>query len=208
MGRERRRKMEHLLLYVACSLIILTCGLGCSHISPQRHTQGVLKSAAVLAEEGDITKALQRNEMAMMNYHCYLCDQALFQRGVLLSHPDNPKQNYKEAARVFKKLKTDYPNSNLKFEAEVWLEALERLLQKNQKIAELKKTIKNQIKVTAQLKERHASQQLQKERHATATQQLQIENLLNQISQLEGQIDKLKKVDLGIELKKRKTVSQ
>lgn len=199
MGRERSRKMERLLLYIASSLTIFTIGLGCSYVSfvsIQKHPIEVLKKAAKIAEKGDIPGALQQNKMALTEYPTSISDQALFQRGILLSHPMNPKQNYKEAIRVFQQLLTDFPDSYLRFETEAWLKTFEQLFRQNRKISVLEQKLKAQLDITKNAKERHTAQ----DQH--------VEELVQQIEQLEEQIDKLKKVDLGIELEKRKTVSQ
>lgn len=204
MGRKRSRKMERLLLYSACSITILIGALGCAYVSIGGHTtQGGLNKAASLAKDGDLTGALLQNQKLLKQYPSPLSEQALFQRGLLLSHPGNPEQNVKEAARVFEKLLTDFPDSGLAFEAGIWLKTLERLVQTEQAIDAVQKKIATQNRTVSQLKAQHAEGQKRIEKLVRQTTQLE-----GQIQKLESQIEKLKKVDLGIELEKRKTVSQ
>jgi outer membrane protein assembly factor BamD (BamD/ComL family) len=208
MGRERSWKMEHLFLYVTGSMIMLVFMMGCAYSSSQNQKREALwGKAAVTAglanadtaiANGDYPLALQENEEITEQYPGILEDQILYQRGRIHAHPQNPEQNFQKAIDTFRELTEKFPSSKSVIESEAWMITLKGILQKDQALSALKKDLQKREKAIAQLnKQISGHQALIRQLN---NQRLQLEN---QVSDLETQLEKLKKVDLGIEEKKR-----
>jgi hypothetical protein len=208
MGRERSWKMERLFLYIASGMILLAFTMGCASFSSQKPKRQDFQGTAAVAAElagadtaianGDFPLALQKNMDISAQYPDVLADQILFQRGRIHSHPRNPEQNLPTAIEVFRELTEKYPTSRWGGEAEAWISTIEGIILKDQALIVLKKDLRKREKTIAQLTTQATGRQaLIKQLNS---QLLQLES---QVSELEGQIEKLKKVDLGIEEKKR-----
>ncbi len=169
---------------------------GCTPICPPKVNSPKvnLESVVVLARSGDFEGALRKNEIEMGMYPTGINDKALFQRAILLVHPENPNRNHDKAVDTFKQLKINFPKSPLNLEADAWLQTLSTMQRDQQIIADMKAKNKAQNDTIRQLNAKNAVQA------STMTNQLEA------IKILEVQLDKLKKIDLGIELEKRKTV--
>lgn len=208
MGRERSWKMERLFLYVTGSLILLTVAMGCLYSPGQKlrreELAGKTGAAAGLASadtaitQGDFPLALQKNEETLARYPGILEDQMLYQKGLIHAHPRNPEQNLLKAMDAFRELKEKFPAGRWGIEAEAWMITLENIQQKDQTLSALKQDLQKRKKTIAQLTTQTGGRQALIKQLNT-----QITQLENQVSDLESQIEKLKKVDLGIEEKKR-----
>jgi DNA repair exonuclease SbcCD ATPase subunit len=213
--------MERLFLYVTLGMILLTCTTGCVY-SPnhrlKREDPGLTAAREGLADadtaiaHGDFPLALKKNEETLTHYPGILEDQALYQRGLIHAHPRNPEQNFTAAIDIFWELKEKFPGGRLEIEAEAWMITLENIHQKDQALSALRKDIQKREKTIAQLNTKTGTRQgmikqLNNQIPQLESQISQLENqvlqLESQISQLESQLEKLKKVDLGIEEKKR-----
>jgi hypothetical protein len=200
--------MERFFLYITGSIILLAFTAGCVNFSGQKlkreNLQGKAAVAAGLADadtaitNGDYPLALQKNWDISARYPGILEDQTLYQRGRIHSHPRNPEQNFPEAIESFRELREKFPASRWVFEAEAWEMTLEGIVKKDQELSVLKKNLQKREKTIGQLNAQ-ASARL------VLTKQLhnQLQLLERQVSDLESQLENLKKVDLGIEEKKR-----
>jgi TolA-binding protein len=189
--------MEHLFLYVTCSVIILIGFFGCAHSdpsdTPQERAHAFLSRAAEDAVRGDFEHAFKKNEIALQRYSEMIGDQALYQRSLFHLHSKNPNKNNIKATDCFKKLRDRFPDSRLSAEAETWLITLEALEQQNIAIQALKTEAQNNQDTLRRLT------------HNNNTLKTRISNLKAKIRLLENQIEELKQVDLGIEERKRES---
>lgn len=176
---------------------------GCSLYAHRLQARACLSSAAASVDQGDFKRALQKNNQAHKQYPGIFADQRLYQRGLIYVHPRNPERNEKKAIENFTQLRKSYPSSQLSISAEVWIITLEASAEKEKATQELaKKNLtlianKNQALRAKNKKLSGALDDEIRRNHRQTTQ------LKEQIKQLESQLDRLKRIDLGIEKKKR-----
>jgi hypothetical protein len=214
--------MERLFLYITGSVILLAFTIGCTHSSSQRSNRedlwgktvvgAGLADADTLIANGDYALALQRNEETAARYPEILADQILFQKGLIHAHPRNPEQNFPKAIAAFREIKETFPDSRWVLAADALAMALEGIVKKDQSFSALKKDLQKREKTIGQLNTQASvrlaltkqlnNQVLQLESQV-ADLESQVADLESQVADLESQLEKLKKVDLGIEEKKR-----
>jgi tetratricopeptide (TPR) repeat protein len=195
MGKERGRKGKRLFLHSACLLIVLLLSAGCATTSNlQKRWEGHkhLDLAEKLISKGDYEGALKEyEEVTRLLPVASPGDAALFQMGIIWSHPHNPRKNYSNALECFQRLVRDFPKSALREEGRVWEGAVSELIWREARIKDLEETatdLQNKIKdseVTASA--------LKKE----------IKDLEETATILKKQLNALKEIDIGIEGKKR-----
>ncbi len=139
-----------------------------------------LARAKALMLIGYFDSSLKNNEEVLRLYPQTLGDQALFQMGLNHAHPKNPNQDYQKAVKCFQSIINEYPESNIRDEAELWAMFLQEIVVKNEKIVSKNKEVTNKDE--------------------------EINNLQHQIENLKYQIESLKDIDLGIEEKKRESL--
>jgi TolA-binding protein len=156
--------------------------MGCLHWPQHQRGEQHLAAARQFLASGDYKAALAENHRVMANYPPDLSDQALFQIGLIYIHPHNPDQNYHKSLEAFQGLIDKYPASRLRPNAEIWI------LMIGQFIAQEK-----QIQVLQQ-------------RNAPLVKKLKTQH--TKINQLQDQLEKLKRIDIKIEEKKREAIPQ
>jgi hypothetical protein len=80
-------------------------------------------------------------------------DLALYNIGVILAHPSNPKRDQIKAINSFKLLVSDYPRSTYVEQSRVWIDVLEqqqKLKEDRQKLAEEKRSLLREKEILAQ----------------------------------------------------------
>jgi hypothetical protein len=107
-------------------------------------------------------------------------DRALYAMGLAHAFPEYPDANYETSLSHFKMLIREYPESDLKTQANIWISILERTIEKEKEV--------NQKNTKIDLLEKQLK-----------AEQKKIGELLNQIK-------RLKEIDLGIEEKKRESL--
>ena len=195
-------------------------------VSPERlETEEHLATASYYWGRGDFNASLRESRKALSFQPQLLGDKALFQIGLVYSHPENPDHDLTKAREAFGALINRYPESPLRPQAELWILIL-RNLQDTEKILVSKKRellrLKRQLrdrqdqikKLTDQNKKVISAkdeyyQKLQDHNQKVTDAkdeyyQRAIEEKNRQIRELEENIDKLKEVDIKIEEKKRK----
>ena len=192
MGRKRTRKGEHLLFYTVCVIIAIFSFGGCSlrkkliYNHPAASEQLRLHEARSLMVKGDFDGALERTREILKS--CPQSkDQVFFEMGLIYAHPKNPDNDHDAASRHFEAVMSEFPDSNLRSEAELWSLFLEKLKKKEN-------TIQKQNQEIVTLKQKVDS--LLKEKAAR----------VKEISELQEHIEQLKEIDLSIEEKKRKSL--
>ena len=186
MGRKRTGKRERFFFYLACILIGPLVLGGCALKEKFLRTEsqdlfirGELRESQDLMTRGEYSRALEKNRKLLERYP-QMGDSALFQMGLITAHPKNPGKDYKKSLRYFQRLIAEFPKSDLKNQAQIWVLSLQEVIEKNKRIADLQRQIEN-------LKE------------------IVIEKDKN-IADLQSQIEKLKEIDLNIQEKKKKSL--
>jgi hypothetical protein len=198
MGDQRARQRKYFLFCLACC-IISSIGLGgCLYYPEKWKSEEHLALSKYYLQKGNFKASLKESQTALELFPRLLGDQALFQIGLVHAHPDNPDQNLQNSKAAFQRLLKDYPNSNLRTQAELWIiqfrraQALEtELNNKKQEIGKLQDRMK---------KNQAQNKKLQKEYIQ------KIKTHEKEIRELKNNIKRLKEIDLKIDEKKRKTI--
>ncbi len=205
MGRKRGRGRKYFLLHVTCVISLILGVAGC--IPPQEYraikAPTPLARANDLIANGDFKGALKQNDKVLMQASSAFGDQALFQRGLIYSHPQNPGQDQQKSIETFKKILNEYPDSTLVETAEVWIQSLSKNVSMEREVVNAYGKI-GLLQLTIE-EQRHTIDQFRGE---LRTHRVQIKKLKTEIVKLKSQIEKLKKIDLRIEEKKRSVTPQ
>lgn len=145
MGGKRARKGKRLFLYPSCILAIFLLLTGCALTSDLKKIwqgQGHLKTAEKFVVRGDYEKALKEYEAASRLFPKVTPgDRAVFNMGLIWTHPDNPKRDCKKSAMYFQQVIRDFPDSRLSKEARIWIYAIDELISCESKIKTLEKSV-------------------------------------------------------------------
>ena len=82
--------------------------------------------------------SLAKNLTVLNEFPNSLADQALFQRGLLYAHPENPKQNYEKSLGSFNKILNGFSESRLRPQAQLWVLFIRDVMDKEREIGILK----------------------------------------------------------------------
>jgi hypothetical protein len=132
--------------------------------------------------------ALKENQMAL-GAGKMAPDIALYNTGVLLAHPSNPKKDYPKAIHSFQTLIAEHPRSSLHEPAKTWIQVLEqqqKVAEQQQKVAEDRRKLAEEKRALDREREM-LSQERQKLNYAT---------------------EKSRQLDLEIEKRRRQTLSR
>ena len=182
MGAKPTRTGQPLFLYTAGLLIWVLMVTGCLHWPPPSQGKQQLLEARQRLVSGDYSGALDISRHVQTQFPTSLAAQSLFQIGQIYAHPHNPDRDVQKAMAAFRDIIDHYPASSLRPEAELWLTLLHDL--------------------RAQEAQIHALTQ----RHAPLEKKIKMQH--QKILRLQDQLEKLKRIDIKIEEKKRDTIPQ
>ncbi len=115
-------------------------------------------------------------------------DMALFNTGVVLAHPSNPKKDYPKALVSFKTVVTDYPKSAWLEQSKSWIQVIEqqqKVIEQQQKVSDERQKITEEKRALARERE-------------LLSQERQKQNYTNERSrQLDLEIEKRRRQSLG-----------
>ena len=219
MGKKPAWKRQYVFLYSAGIVILLFGISGCLELEKRYQAKKSLGNlletrgerglaiARLLMSKGFFEEALGKNREVLREYPESLGDRALLQIAVLYAHPSNPEADLQATADTLERLGKNYPESDLKIEAETWLLVLREMKaldeSYNNKTSELKRKIDllevQDNEKNAKLKDLNREKQVLQSR---------LNELTKEVNQLEALLDRLKNVDIGIEEKKRQTLDE
>ena len=182
MGAKPTWTRQPLFLYTAGLLIWILMVTGCLHWPPPSQGKQQLREARQRLASGDYAGALDISRRVLTQFPSSLADQSLLQIGQIYAHPHNPDRDVQKAMASFQDIIDQYPASSLRPEAELWLTLLRDLKAQEAQIHALK------------------------QRHAPLEKKLKMQH--QKILQLQDQLEKLKRIDIKIEEKKRNTIPQ
>lgn len=215
MGQESCRKGKHVLLSAACLLAFLWVSPSCSPRTNRWIENFHFGRADALMTEGDFDDALKKNAEILDEFPDSLGDQALYNIGLIYIHPENKAGDDQKALDAFQRILRRYPESPLKEEVQVWILIIYKIRDKekairdaNGALALLEEDLRKYEEKTLLLKESINQKEEETEdlRRKIFAHEEQIEELKVQVGDLKARIQKLKKVDLGIEERKRKVL--
>jgi hypothetical protein len=185
---------------------------GCLHLSKKLQGQQLLEEGMDQMVSRQYEASMAKNLTVLNNFPHSLADQALFQIGLLYAHPENPNQNYEKSLGSFNKIITEFSESRLIHQAQLWVVFIRDVIDKereigilNNKIVSLERTVEQQkIKITILQKKIETRKNVD----LIVSLEKTVDEQKKEINQLLDQIEKLKRVDLGIEEKKQKILQQ
>ena len=144
MGRERTRAGKFVYLYIAglIGLVLSGCAtlekVGVNIKGKVEAYQSLHRGKELLAQ-GDYDGAFTENlKILSLALHRPPEDEALFNMGLILAHPENSKKDYGKSLFFFKKLVADFPKSAWIDRAKIW----SGILQENEKLNQTIETIR------------------------------------------------------------------
>lgn len=160
---QRFRALLTFIALSACSMLI-----GCTTGDHGRSSNTA--PGPIVQTPSDFATALKQNQ-AELAEHRSAADLALYNIGVILAHPENPKRDQVKAINSFKTLVAEYPRSIYAEPSKVWLDLLEqqrKLKEERQKLAEEKRGLVREKEMLVQERqklyyENEKSQQLDME---------------------------------------------
>ena len=137
-----------------------------------------LNEAEKLALKGNFKDAFRKDEEVVNLFpHTAPGDRAIFHMGLILAHPDNPKQDYVKSLKCFKKILKYFPESPLKINAEICAHTITQVIRDYRTIKRLRKR--------------------------ASSLETQIKGYTETINILKGQLEKIKEINIITEEKKR-----
>jgi len=178
---------------------------GCVHFHISQEGEEDLARARSLMSQGLFEASFRESQEVLRRYPQGQGDHALFQMGLIYLHPQNPKVDYQKSLGYFQRLEREFPDSQLRSEAEIWISLLNKSLEKEEDIKALneernlkEKEINRNKQEINRLRIQVESLQNQREVLQRLTGELD-----QQVRDLQKQIKQLKEIDLGIEEKRR-----
>lgn len=181
--------------YAGAALIACLAFVSCAKIAEigQGPAPEKVSHTPVVNTPVNFEVALKENQAALKGGKI-AADVALFNSGVILAHPSNPKADYPKAIVSFKTLVAEHSRSNLVSQAKTWIQVLEQ----QQKLSEEKqKVLEQQQKVS---EEKH---KLAEEKRILARER---EMLLQERQKLNYANEKSRQLDLEIEKRRRQSL--
>ncbi len=131
---------------------------GCAtlkEMEAKRETREYLTKAQKLLDQGDYEGSLKENQKVLSLYgNVPPGDEALFNMGLIYTHPGYPKRDYQKSLDYFKRLIKIFPQSPLAGPSKIWIGILQENERLSREIEELRKTIKKSKEVDIQIDEK------------------------------------------------------
>lgn len=119
------------LRIVVCLVIMPLLLSGCSHFGQGKPT---CEEASVLFSQGNYKASLDKYQQVLANYPA-VGDRALFEMGIIYSHPKNEQKDYGKALECFEKVIKAYPQSGYRQDSEMMTFYLSNVTIKDKTIA-------------------------------------------------------------------------
>ena len=212
MGTKQTRRRKYFFLHLTCLGLLPFVIFGCLHFSKKLQGQQLLDEGMDQMVSRQYEASMAKNLTVLNSFPPSLADQALFQIGLLYAHPGNPNQNYEKSLESFNKISSEFSESRLRHQAQLWVVFIRDVIDKERKIGilnnknvSLERTFDQQkIEITTLKKKIEARKNVD----LIVALEKTIDEQKKEINQLMDQIEKLKRVDLKIEEKKQKILQQ
>jgi tetratricopeptide (TPR) repeat protein len=143
LGRKRTGPGKHFFLFLA--LVIVLVGSGCTAVDgilKKQEASFELEESRHYLSSGDFDQFVAINQKVLSDFpKTPPGDEALFNLGMVYSHPDYPKRDYKIALRFFKRLSIDFPKSPLEKRSRIWISLLENIERLDKELAVTKRRL-------------------------------------------------------------------
>jgi hypothetical protein len=180
----------HELLYGTAAAIACFALVSCTNITETGQGPGSeqVSHPSIRTTPANFEVALKENQAALAAGKM-APDVALYNTGLLLAHPSNPKKDYPKAILSFQSLLAAHPRSSLLEPAKTWIQVLEQ----QQKVADQQQRVAEERRKLAEEK-----RALDRER----------EMLSQERQKLNYATEKSRQLDLEIEKRRRQTLSK
>lgn len=172
MGHKPTRKRQRFHIHLAGCLTVVILFMGCATgvFGPRGQDPGVMAARHLARGEcqlkaGDFEAARRQCDTVLTQYPGRLSDQAFYLMGMVLVHPDNPRQDLHKAGTCFQGIVAHYPDSALVAASLTWLALISQLEKSQGAVAHLENT-------TAALKKQVKTEQSQRLRLEERLQQM------------------------------------
>lgn len=124
-------------------------------LSEEREAHRPLLNGLELISQGKYEEASKEIQRLLTSSPRHpLEDEALFQMGLIYTHPGNPKKDYGKSMNYYKKLMKDYPQSSWSELAKIWTGMLQENERLNQTVDKLNQTIEKSKQVDIEIEEK------------------------------------------------------
>jgi hypothetical protein len=166
MFQDAMQRFRALVVLIALSALSIL--IGCTTGDHARSASTA--PGPIVQTPSDFEAALKQNQAALTERKGAE-DLALYNIGVILAHPENPKRDQVKALNSFQALVAEYPRSIYAEPSKVWIDLLEqqrKLKEERQKLAEEKRSLTREKEMLVQERqklsyENEKSQQLDME---------------------------------------------
>lgn len=157
-----RRWTSLQLLQWAALMAVMYSFTGCATVkiepaAPENNTRPEpFAHANTLFNEGNYEAALKENQRLLGDRKA-APDVALFNIGLIFASSSNPKKDYPGALNSFKTLNVQYPQSPLREQARIWIQAIEerqRAVDERQKLLEERRILTREREALSQEREK------------------------------------------------------
>jgi tetratricopeptide (TPR) repeat protein len=198
MGGKPIGQWQQICICLALLITVTGCGLFQESIR-RRELRDTLTHGQTLLARGDYDGSLNAfQNVIKIAKDQTPADAASFHIGVVLAHPENPRQDRQKAIGTFRRVVTQYPESAYVARAKVWIGVLNEIEATKQEIERTKldaEKSKQEVE-KARLAAEHARQDAEKSR-------LELDRSRQEFEKAKQLIEKSKQVDIQIEKKRR-----
>lgn len=121
-------------LFVYCVLTALLIS-GCSHRSEGPPVKSISLEANDFFTQGNYEASLEKYEKAIEK-EPEAADRLLFEMGIIYAHPGNERKDYEKALECFRKIVSDFPDSDYRRDSQMLIFQIQNVIIKDQLIAE------------------------------------------------------------------------
>ena len=145
MAKKQSRMGKHLYFFFICIILTSILLSGCSHSNGGSQAKSTFEEANVCSSLGSYQVSLNKYQQILEKYPT-TADRALFEMGIIYSHPKNEQKNYQKSLECFQKLIKDYPGSGYRQDSEMMIFSINNVAIKDKTIS----TQQTQIKTLQQ----------------------------------------------------------
>lgn len=133
MKKKQSTRVYKILPFLVILLaLLLTCG--CSHLGEEYQARSAFREANTFFSQGNYPASLGSYQQIIEKYPA-AADKALFEMGIITSHPANEQKDYQKSLEYFQKLSRVYPESAYRKESDLMVFTINNVILKDRTIA-------------------------------------------------------------------------
>ncbi|MEJ2660818.1 MAG: tetratricopeptide repeat protein [Desulfobacteraceae bacterium] len=123
-----------------CFMLTALLMSGCSHGGNSSAAGSIFLEANDFFAQGNYEASLGKYEK-LIEEQPENADRVLFEMGIVYAHPGNHRKSYREALECFRKIVSDYPNSEYRRDSQMMMLQIQNVIIKDKLIAEQQEQI-------------------------------------------------------------------